>query len=42
MINLQLQTHHPTNLKLKITHRESVTPSKRSQVENSVISDVDG
>ena len=29
-INLPLETQHPTNLKWKITHRESIKPSKHS------------
>ena len=39
---LQLQTQHPTNLKTKITHPESVTPSKHSRLENCIVAGVDG
>ena len=35
-INLPKETQQPTNLKWKITHQESVTPSKHPRLENII------
>ena len=40
-INLPIETQHPTNLKWKITHQESVTPSKHPRLENIIDPSVD-
>ena len=33
-INLPIETQHPINFKWKITHQESVAPSKHPRLEN--------
>ena len=41
IINLLKETQHPINLKWKITHQESVTPSKHPRLENIIDPGVD-
>ena len=40
-ISLPIETQHPANLKWKITHQESVTPSKHARLENIIDPGVD-